>query len=124
MGLDVTCGNCDVFSGGYVKFDNFRKAVAESAMVKWPNHALTIKDGYIYFPTTDKEYKSLFPGLYEFFTHSDCDGKISPKICGFLASEMEKLLSNLDSKGFGDMARIWMNGCKVAQAKKKSLVFG
>lgn len=127
MGLDVSH---DAFSAAYSAFNRFRSAMGVAAGVQWPTGIGG--DNFIGFP---KGYAESHPGLYEFFTHSDCDGEIAPDLCAKLADEMESLLPVIDTMGhdwghigraggFGAVTRQFIKGCREAAAANEPLEFG
>lgn len=146
MGLDVSH---DAWGGAYSAFNRFRQAIAWATGGSFPPHYRRNEDGtmkaqidgslilaldmdpeQIYFD--DGFTRETNPGLYEFLTHSDCDGEIAPDICAKLADEMEALLPKLDSlnEGGGHMphgpaaaARRFIKGCREAAAAGEPLEF-
>lgn len=125
MGLDMSH---DAWRGAYSAFNRFRKAMADVCGVTWPD--FLNGDSMVYFNDFDPE---THPGLAEFFTHSDCDGEITPELCAKLADEMEPLLPQLDEMsgagghlallGFGGAARRFIAGCRAAAAANEPLRF-
>lgn len=122
MGLDVSH---DAYSGGYISFMSFRVAVIVAM-------GGTYKDGSFVLAEGDDFDK--YPGMFEFFSHSDCDGDIAPKVAAEIAGSMEGLLPTLDAcgaggghiarnGGFGMVARQWITGCRVAAANGQPLTF-
>ncbi len=73
------------------------------------------------------------PGLNVLLSHSDCDGKISPDDCVKVADELEALLPKITGDGgghiaaqggFAEVARKFIEGCRLAAAEDEELVFG
>lgn len=96
MGLDVSHGD---FGMAYSAFNRFRQAVAKAAGASFPPHDdPTLDREMICFP---EGFRHESPGLFEFLTHSDCDGEIDPKTCAALADEMEALIPALEQEGEG-----------------------
>lgn len=146
MGLD--CSH-DAWSGAYSAFNRFRQAIAFATGGSFPPHYQRNEDGtlkadfagnLIRDDTMDQEQiylangftRETNPGLYEFLTHSDCDGEIAPDICAKLADEMEALLPKLDllKEAGGHMpygpaaaARRFIAGCREAAAANEPLEF-
>lgn len=149
MGLD--CSH-DAFHGAYSAFNRFRQAVSRAAGGSYPPHYLYTASGEIAvgangllvrdesmdegrFYVADEMTQQTHPGLWEFFAHSDCDGDITPDLCGKLADEMEALLPKLEAQGdggghiardggFGSVARRFIAGCRAAATSGEPLEFG
>lgn len=141
----------DAFRGAYSAFNRFRQAIARAAGGSYPPHYLytasgetaigsdgvlvrdeTMDEGRFY--VADEMTYETHPGLWEFFTHSDCDGDIPPDLCAKLADEMEALLPKIDAQGvgdghiardggFGSVARRFIAGCRDAAAAGEPLEF-
>lgn len=141
MGLDVSF---DAFHGAYSAFNRFRQAVAEAIGGSFPPTKPEFIEkmkaqGYDTFPPTwwywgDGYSKETHPGLYAFFMNSDCDGEIDPATAGKLADEMELLLPALDAMGegaghimkrggYGQVAREWIAGCRLAVGYNEPIEF-
>lgn len=130
MGLDISHG---AFSGAYSAFNRFRQVVAELKGMRWPPHKDSALDpGRFYWP--EEFVPSYHPGLMEFFTHSDCDGEISPEICLKLADELEQLLPEIEQYGFGAghiryaggyaaVTKKFIAGCRDAAKNNECLEF-
>jgi len=127
MGLDISH---DAFSGPYSAFNRFRQIVAKASGSSFPPHEDRSLDEDQYYPG-DEVQPETRPGLWEFFKHSDCDGEISPELCGKLADEMEQLLPAIDALsdsggrqgGYGTVARRFIKGCREAAAANEPLEF-
>lgn len=115
MGLDTSHG---AWSGAYSRFNRFRVAIGKAAGVKFPE---SFEDSFIEMP---QDYQKTNPGLYEFFTHSDCDGEISPELCGKLANEMERILDRIADPEWRERAQQWIAGCRCAAQRGEDLEFG
>jgi hypothetical protein len=76
------------------------------------------------------------PGLFEFLTHSDCDGEISPEMCIKVADDLEELLPKVEALGwqlhgghiaarggFGVVLQKFISGCRRAADEKEPLRF-
>ena len=126
MGLD--CSH-DAFQGPYSSFNRFRQCVTKAlgAEYSFPPHIdnKEYEEEFIYLPDN---LKSDMPGIYEFLTHSDCEGNISPNICACIANELTSLLpeiDNLDKKysRCSYFARKFIKGCEAAFNAKEPLEF-
>ena len=128
MGLNCSHG---AFDGAYSRFYRFRIAVVEATGGTWPS--ISEPEGsWWYFGEgyTDETH----PGLYAFLCHSDCEGSIKPKLCRKIADEMEALLPKIDARpdnrpgdratDYGEMARTFIAGCRLAANEGKKLRFG
>lgn len=129
MGLDTSH---EAFHGAYSAFNRLRQAVAKAAGGSFPPHSDPAK-----FPRDDMWYwtdDNHGPGLYEFMTHSDCDGEISPEMCNAVADELEALLPKMQDLGEagGHLARVggyhgaltkFIAGCRLAAECNEPLEF-
>jgi hypothetical protein len=76
------------------------------------------------YPDENKWYASWdytrdsHPGLYEFMSHSDCDGVILPEMAGQLADELEELLPVIEAMGLTDAGHIGRAGGYPAVVRK------
>lgn len=140
----------NAFHGAYSAFNSFRQAVAEARGCKYPPHYVKSDDGsYAIQPGTDLRImdKSLdqemwytapgmtlenSPGIYEFLSHSDCDGEISPEKCVQVADELEPLLEKMPEESWGHIAarggfkqvlQYFIDGCRAAAAEGVPLEF-
>jgi hypothetical protein len=102
MGLDTSHG---AFHGAYSAFNRLRQAVARAAGGSYPPHfddngeyRKDIDQGFWYVP--DDVSPESHPGLYEFLSHSDCDGEISPEMCIKVADDLEKLIPIMERDGY------------------------
>jgi hypothetical protein len=85
---------------------------------------------FIYFPEEGVE-----EGMYEFLTHSDCDGEISPEMCLKVADDLERILPKIQSLpdqggghiarrgGFAEVTKKFIAGCREAAANNEPLRF-
>lgn len=147
MGLD--CSH-NAFHGAYSAFNSFRQAVAEARGCRYPPHFVRNRDGsdvlepgkqirmldmsmdqdmWYTAPGMTKENS---PGIYEFLSHSDCDGEISPEMCLLVASELEPLLDKMPDEssghiaargGYREVLRLFIEGCRAAAAEGVPLDF-
>lgn len=149
MGLDCSHG---AFSGAYSAFNRFRQAVCAAAGGSYPPHWLydekgefvRTENGFIVIDRSkdsdtwyidDKYSPETHPGLWEFFSHSDCDGEIASEVCAKLAEEMEALLPAIEALnweanghiardgGFIAVTERFIAGCWAAAAEGKPLEF-
>jgi hypothetical protein len=150
MGLD--CSH-DAFHGAYSAFNSLRQEVSRVTGGSFPPHWLYNADGTlakgndglaIYDRTLNRKMIYLgdgvgpeeTPGLYEFLTHSDCDGKISPEMCVKVADDLEKVLPKIEAKntpshghiaargGYAEVVRKFIVGCRAAAKAGEPLIFG
>lgn len=135
MGLTVSHG---AFDGAYSAFNRFRAFLLKSIGGSFPPHEnKELKDGYWYFG--DGYDTETHIGLTEFFRHSDCEGEISPEMCQIIADELEQILPNIiilektEGKGSGhilsqggyvQLAKYFIQGCRLAAKGNENLVFG
>jgi len=132
MGLD--CSH-DAFHGSYGAFSRFRDALVECIGGRVDRgNTFEGEKSYWWFP--EGMNSSTNPGLYEFFSYSDCDGEISPEMCARLADEMEAILpfvekwpDNLGGHierdgGFVAVTKRWIKGCRAAALEGVPLEFG
>ncbi|PWC96977.1 hypothetical protein [Azospirillum sp. TSO5] len=151
MGLD--CSH-DAFHGAYSAFNRFRQTVARAMGGSFPPHYAYGMDnrpipqgefGLVVDPLREdgmwywgRGYEAdTHPGLYEFFTHSDCDGEIAPDMCLKVADELEALLSDIErvspseenghiarAGGYVEVTKRFIAGCRAAAAAGEPLTFG
>lgn len=133
MGLD--CSH-DAFHGAYSAFNRLRQAVTASLGPdgSWPPHENKTLDPDKFF-IPDEYTQSEWPGLWEFLTHSDCDGEISPEMCVKVADDLEKVLPKVEALGweshghiaarggFVEVLRKFIAGCRAAAAEGVPLDF-
>lgn len=150
MGLNCSHG---AFDGAYSAFNRFRQVVCRSIEGTYPPHYkkdekgnFLIDDGYyvvddnirpdrFFVPDIFSAEKT--PGIWEFLTHSDCDGSITPTMCKKVADELEKyVLPNInkyENESFGHIERAggheqvlinFIEGCRLAHKKRQCLRFG
>lgn len=130
MGLDVSH---DAFSGAYSAFNRFRQAVAKATGGSFPYHDDPKLDPNMWY-AGDGMSPETHPGLWAFFTHSDCDGDIPPDLCAKLADELDAILPALELHGAGGghierdggyaaVARRFIKGCREAHAAGEPLRF-
>lgn len=134
MGLDTTH---DAFHGAYSAFNRFRQVVARAIGGSYPPHWVYGEDGHPVdndkgigfkmdprYPDESRWYapdgytREEHPGIYEFLCHSDCDGKIKPKMCRKVADELEALLPAIAECGRESVGHIERDGGYVAVTKR------
>jgi hypothetical protein len=149
MGLN--CSH-NAFQGAYPAFNRLRQCVCEAMGdgSSYPPHYIRDSDGSIesgvpiprkeglsneWFYVGDSYSKETHPGLYEFLSHSDCDGEISPEMCTKVANELEALIPAVESLnwiavghiardgGYAEVLRRFISGCREAANKGESLRF-
>lgn len=146
MGLDTTH---DAFHGAYSAFNRLRQEVARAVGGSYPPHYLRSYDGKLAedknerlilddrldpnrFYTPDDVTRKSHPGLWEFLSHSDCDGEIAPDMCAKVADDLEPLLDKMPEVGGGHIAarggfrevlRKFVAGCRAAHAEGVPLLF-
>jgi hypothetical protein len=146
MGLDTSH---DAFHGAYSAFNRLRQEVASAIGGSYPPHYLRAYDGKIAegkngslivdytldperFYTPDEVTQESHPGLWEFLTHSDCDGAIAPDMCAKVADDLEPLLDKMPEGGAGhigarggfrEVLRKFIAGCRAAHAEGVPLDF-
>jgi hypothetical protein len=146
MGLD--CSH-DAFHGAYSAFNSFRQEVCRAAGGSYPPHWLrtyegklalnehgnlirdnSLDGGNFYLPDDINQASS--PGLWEFLTHSDCDGEISAEMCALVADELEPLLEKMPTDsgghiaargGYREVLQYFIDGCRAAHAANEPLEF-
>lgn len=143
MGLDCSHG---AFRGAYSRFNRFKQYVAFAVRGSYPPHIIRTHDGKpvpnpngsliltnmeldlnsIYTP--DFYGKDKYPGLHEFLGHSDCDGEISPEMCGHIYKEFKEVKKELMKIYDKDhesilMIKKFMKGCKKAHKNNEPLTF-
>lgn len=133
MGLD--CSH-DAFHGAYSSFNRFRQFVAKAIGGSYPPHEdKSLDEDFWYFD--DSYNRESHPGLYEFFTHSDCDGEISPEMCTVVANELESIMPQIEKLadthqssghilrdgGYVEVTKRFIAGCRSAAEENVSLEF-
>jgi hypothetical protein len=151
MGLD--CSH-DAFHGAYSAFNRLRQFVcaATGPDGSYPPHYQYTADGGLQdgpnglllrrtdlddnmFYIGDEYGQESHPGLWEFLTHSDCDGEIAPEMCVKVADDLERLLPKMEAMtwashghiaargGFLEVVRKFIAGCRAAAAANEPLAF-
>lgn len=151
MGLD--CSH-DAFHGAYSAFNRLRQFVcaATGPDGSFPPHWQYTEGGQLkegpdgralyregldadMFYIGDEYDRSTHPGLWEFLTHSDCDGEIAPDMCVKVADDLEALLPKMEALrweshghiaargGFLEVVRKFIAGCRAAAAANEPLDF-
>lgn len=102
MGLTIYAKGLDkTYDCGYFSFFNFRKQLAKTfdenlgfLYEKWINEGLTEEEC--------NQFTEICPdGLGIFLTHSDCDGKLSPKECRMIYDDIKDLKMDLQGHNYG-----------------------
>ena len=150
MGLD--CSH-DAFHGAYSAFNALRQVVCAAIGGSYPPHnfpgfkrgvitrddllgtAEPLDNAMIYFCEPGKDV-DVPDGLYEFLTHSDCDGEISPEMCAKVADDLEALLPKIQAMtgtpwsghieargGYVEALRLFIAGCRAAHEAGEPLGF-
>lgn len=132
MGLDVSH---DAFHGAYSSFNRLRQFVCAATGGSFPPHSIRTDLDNNYFQCGEGYNTESHPGLFEFLSHSDCDGDISPTMCIKVADDLEELLpkmKKLPQESWGHIARDggyimvveqFIRGCREAAAKNEPLEF-
>lgn len=133
MGLDTTH---NAFHGAYSSFSRFRQFVMKAIGGSYPPHDDESLDrGHFYWGEGYSE--ETHRGLHEFFTHSDCDGEISPQMCTVVADELASILPKIEELaktedvaghilrdgGFVAVTMRFINGCRLAAELNEPLEF-
>ncbi len=137
MGLD--CSH-DAWHGAYSAFNRFRQAITASIGGSFPPHKDIEKHpehDMIYWDE-EKFDMNNYPGLFEFLSHSDCDGEISPGMCFKVASDLVTILPRIEllcpncfksvghiknMGGFIEATKTFIKGCRKAHAAGEPLLF-
>lgn len=151
--MGLACSH-DAFRGAYSAFNRLRQAIcaATGPDGSYPPHWQYTSDGNIaqdserrtlykpglsdsMFYVADDYDRTTHPGLWEFLTHSDCDGEISPEMCVKVADDLEALLPKIEALGWGAAGHIafyggfvavtrrFIDGCRRAAAANEPLDF-
>ena len=125
MGLD--CSH-NTFSGPYSSFNRFRQAVAKAAGGSFPSHDKDFRvNGEIpkknWWYVEDEFTEEDWPGLCEFLNHSDCDGEISPEMCGKVAKDLSKLKPKFEGGEFLFVLQRFIKGCLEAERRGEPVEF-
>lgn len=134
MGLDTTH---DAFHGAYSAFNRFRRFVLKSLGGSWPPHEDKSLDDKQWYWDNEKFDLKKYEGLMEFFTHSDCDGEISPEMCVKVADELESILPRIEELaktedahghllrdgGYVAVTKQFIAGCRSAAEQNEPLEF-
>lgn len=153
MGLD--CSH-DAFHGAYSAFNRLRQFVcaATGPDGSYPPHYVygpggSVQEGHngtlLRKPGLDEDMwyigddfdRETHAGLWEFLTHSDCDGEIAPDMCAKVADDLEALLPAMEALGWAEhgghiergggyvaTVKRFIAGCRDAAAKGEPLLFG
>lgn len=126
MGLKCSHG---AFLGSYSSFFRFRCAICRAIGID-ENSWASCSDDWSFPPGYSPESH---PGLWELLNHSDCEGEISPELCGAIAEELlDTVLPSLVESGDGEelfdggYAKIcfeFIRGCRSAANHNECLIF-
>ena len=127
MGLDVSH---DAFSGAYSAFNRFRRMICEATGGHWCDNV----SGFEYWFMGEGYGSDSHPGLFAFFSSSDCVGSFDPDTALAIANEMEALLPKLDNApldfghigrdgGYRKVAERYIAGCRLAHANNEPLEY-
>lgn len=133
MGLDVSH---NAFSGAYSSFNRFRKFVLKSIGGSWSPHEDKSLDDDRWYWDDNFDMRSN-EGLYEFFTHSDCEGTIDPVMCKKVADALEAILPKIEELaqkeesyghiardgGYVEVTKRFIAGCRLAHKRRQKLKF-
>lgn len=134
MGLN--CSH-DAFRGAYSSFSRLREFIAKSIGGSYPPHKDDSLNPGMWYWGEGYSLES-HPGLYEFLTHSDCDGEISPEMCVHVADELEAVLpmvEEMEAKegpgaghifrdgGYTAVTKRFIQGCRQAAEANEPLIF-
>lgn len=119
MGLDTSH---DYWSGGYVSYFRWRLALARAAGFKMREDPMF---GEVWEPGPKGDV------LNDLLQHSDCEGKISWKLCGPIATRLEALLPALAKLGDGggrignyeEKTKQFIKGLRDAASKKENVEY-
>lgn len=132
----------EVFDGAYSAFDRLRCHILDSIGGIWPTAPVYGQPSKKWYWRKDKkpseDYSSVkTPGLYELFTHSDCDGEISWEKAGLLAKDLTDIMplikryeqdhqatGHLSELGIAGTVEKMINGLKIAYELKATITFG
>lgn len=133
MGLD--CSH-DAFHGAYSAFSRLRVFIAKAIGGSYPPHEDKSLEPEMWYYGDGYNSES-HPGLFEFFSHSDCDGEITPEMCVHVANELEAILPMLEKLettniayghltrygGYVGTTRQFIQGCRSAAEANEPLLF-
>ncbi len=133
MGLD--CSH-DAFHGAYSAFNRFRRFILKSTGGSYPPHDNKDLDDIFWYLGEGYDTET-HKGLAEFFSHSDCDGEISPEMCQVVADELENILPNIEelanteqatghilgNGGYVEVTKQFIEGCRLAYKNEEPLRF-
>lgn len=133
MGLD--CSH-DAFHGAYSAFQRLRKFICASIGGSYPSHEVEgLEPEMWYYGEGYNREKN--PGLFEFLSHSDCDGEISPYMCSIVADELESIMPLIEERersnvayghltkygGYAGTTKQFIDGCRKAAELNEPLEF-
>ncbi len=160
MGLN--CSH-DAFDGAYSAFNRLRQFVCYTLGIisgeycSFPPHyaytSASEADKQHYSPLYEGQFRKIpeldpdkfyvpelldkrRPGLWEFLSHSDCDGEISPEMCLRVAEDLEWLLPTVKGMhdlietghiarngGYAKVIETFAQGCRRAASNNEPLLF-
>lgn len=102
MGLTVYAkGMVNTYDCGYITFGNFRMKLAET----YDEELGALYRKWLFDGLDDDELKrinEIIPqGLCIFLTHSDCDGKLTPKECRLIYQDIKDLKMDMLGHNYG-----------------------
>jgi hypothetical protein len=130
MGLDISHGG---FHGPYSAFNRLRQEICKVIGGSFPPHnqkGLCDDLWYTGKGFTGNKYR----GLFEFLSHSDCDGVIKRKACRYVSKDLKKILHLFEDSGLGyghiagrggyqKIIKDLIAACDQAYAQKQALKF-
>lgn len=125
MGLDTSH---DAFHGSYGNFNRLRKAVARAIGGSHSPHDDKSLDEDLWY-SGEGYTEETHPGLFEFLSHSDCDGEIGPETCAKVAEELEAIIPLIegDNAATAEVYRKYVArlaaGCRLAHSMGEPLTF-
>lgn len=132
MGLVISHG---AFEGGYIRFNRFRGDLLEAIGGSFPPHKNNkLSENRWYWQDNGKESllynRDNYRGIYEFLSHSDCDGMISLELVKLLYKELNELLpiilkfskTNRKQELLVNTMNL-INGCELAILNSENLSF-
>lgn len=148
--MGLTCSH-DAFDGAYSAFNRLRQFICYTLGVisgercSFPPHFKYEGEG-LFIQEPDLDPNKFYvpdlldrrrPGLWEFLSHSDCDGEISPELCIRVAEDLEWLLPTVQimkgnlietghigrDGGYAEVIKKFAKGCRLAAKNNEPLLF-
>jgi len=95
MGLDIDCGDVELFHGSYSTFHHFRQAVATCL-----GYGALYDEGETPARTAkNAEAREKEPVLLALITHSDCEGYWSVRECRDMVGLLERVIPLMENAG-------------------------